>query len=324
MEAENNTSKWVALFGDFEASSDEVRFRGKRVPKASADQPQAAEVGDRSSVGLVLSNQTIADGDVSASIMFESVTPDTICEIAVPYDVNARHILAAGLGGESFAMFAIREFGSARAPNEWWDHRAAGERSALQPNRTYDIDVQFRGALVSLRIDGVLVGMTEVTAPVGRSRQVGIFCKGDHLITIRNFRTTSTKPKAFIVMQFGEQFDDVYNHVVKEICRDYDVKTLRADEVSGPGLIIADIVREISTAQLIIADITPTNANVYFEVGYALALGKPTILLARKGTPLPFDVAGFRVLFYEDSIGGKARMEENLRRHLEALLGLSA
>ena len=90
--------------------------------------------------------------------------------------------------------------------------------------------------------------------------------------------------------------------------------------VAGPGLIIADIIREIASAQLVIADITPTNPNVYFEVGYALALNKPTILLAKKGTPLPFDVAGFRVLFYEDSIGGKGKLEDGLRRHLSAIL----
>ena len=63
------------------------------------------------------------------------------------------------------------------------------------------------------------------------------------------------------------------------------MNVLRADEVSGPGLVIGDIVRELSTSQLVIADITPINANVYFEVGYALALGKPTILLAQKDTP---------------------------------------
>jgi hypothetical protein len=65
----------------------------------------------------------------------------------------------------------------------------------------------------------------------------------------------------------------------------------------------------------------PNNPNVYFEVGYALVMKKPTILLARKGTSLPFDVAGFRVLFYEDSIGGKGKLEEGLRRHLAAILG---
>ena len=121
-------------------------------------------------------------------------------------------------------------------------------------------------------------------------------------------------------MQFGPEFDDVYQDVVKEVCKSYEVNVLRADEVSGPGLIIGDIVRELSVSQLVIADITPTNANVYFEVGYALALAKPTILLAKKGTPLPFDVAGFRTLFYEDTIGGKKKLEDGLRKHLDAIL----
>jgi hypothetical protein len=121
-------------------------------------------------------------------------------------------------------------------------------------------------------------------------------------------------------MQFGPDFDDVYQDVIKEVLKDYEANVLRADELSGPGFIISDIVREITEAQLVIADITPTNANVYFEVGYALALEKPTILLAKKGTSLPFDVAGFRVLFYEDTIGGKGRLEDGLRRHLDAIL----
>ena len=121
-------------------------------------------------------------------------------------------------------------------------------------------------------------------------------------------------------MQFGGAYDEIYLDVVKEVCKSYEVNTFRADEVAGPGLIIGDIIRELSSSQLIIADITPINANVYFEVGYALALSKPTILLAQKGTALPFDVAGFRTLFYEDTIGGKKRLEEGLRRHIDAIL----
>jgi len=43
---------------------------------------------------------------------------------------------------------------------------------------------------------------------------------------------------AFVVMQFGAEYDDVYNDVVKEVCKTFEVNVLRADEVSGPGLII--------------------------------------------------------------------------------------
>jgi len=144
---------------------------------------------------------------------------------------------------------------------------------------------------------------------------------GSDKIVIRHFAVNAQKPKAFVVMQFGQQYDDVYRDVVRGVCDAYEVNSLRADDVAGPGLIIADVIREIASSQLIIADITPNNPNVYFEVGYALAMKKPTILLARKGISLPFDVAGFRVLFYEDSIGGKGKLEEGLRRHLAAILG---
>ena len=82
---------------------------------------------------------------------------------------------------------------------------------------------------------------------------------------------------------------------------------------------------------MIIADISTLppndeiNANVFFEVGYAHALSKPVILLARKGTPLPFDVRSFRVLFYEDSIGGKARLDDSLKRYVnEVLFGVGS
>jgi nucleoside 2-deoxyribosyltransferase len=61
-----------------------------------------------------------------------------------------------------------------------------------------------------------------------------------------------------------------------------DYTPYRADQVYGPGSIIEDVIRGIETAQIVIAEITPTNENVFYEVGYAHALKKPTILLANK------------------------------------------
>jgi hypothetical protein len=50
------------------------------------------------------------------------------------------------------------------------------------------------------------------------------------------------------------------------------------------------------------------------------ALGKPTILLAERGKQLPFDISGYRVLFYENTIGGKKQVEDGLKKHLAAIL----
>jgi hypothetical protein len=312
---------WVPLLGEFEVNGKLIHFKGKRVPLAATGQGPPGAPKDQASVGLLLSSQTLADGDLAADVEFEKVTPETVCELAVAYDANGRQVVTAGLGSPTWGMFGIREFGGPRTSGQgWWDYRSGGDRATLRPGTSYHIEARFRGAMVTLAIDRVAVADAEVSSPVGRPRQVGLLCKADHLITIRNFTVAASKPKAFVVMQFSTEYEDLYKHVVKEICKDYEVKVLRADEVSGPGLVIGDIVREISGSQLIIADITPVNANVYFEVGYAMALGKPTILLAKKDTKLPFDVAGFRVLFYEDTIGGKNRLEDGLRRHLTAIL----
>lgn len=316
----NATVRWVPSLGEFEISESEMLFRGKMVPTTSDTTPAEGEPEQRAGVGLALSNLSLADGFAEADVRFEEITPDSICELAVAYDSNAKHVVTAGLGGEPWAMFGIREFGGTR--QGWWDHRMGGDRSNLKAGHPYHVRATFRGATVTLSIEGVNVGSAEVTSPSGRARHVGIFCRGAHGITVSNFKVRGDKPRAFVVMQFSSEYNDVYQDVIREVCKDYEVNVVRADEVNGPGLIIADVVREIGTSQLVIADITPTNPNVYFEVGYAFALRKPTILLARKDTRLPFDVAGFRVLFYEDSIGGKKRLEDGLRRHLDAILSI--
>lgn len=314
---------WIPIFGEFDFSrKTNIQFKGKRILLPAPGKPPGVDDKEQPSLGLLLSSHTIFDGTLTANVEFEKVTPETSCELVVSFNTNPPHFLAAGLGGEPFALFSIREFGGPRTkgPN-WWDYIAAGDRSALHPGESYHLEARFYGATVNLLINGVSVGTFEVTSPIGKSRQVGLLCKADHLINVRGFNVSSNKPKAFIVMQIGSEYEDVFKDVVKEVCKDYEVNPLRADEVAGPGLIIADIAREISTSQLVIADITPMNPNVYFEVGYSIALNKPLILLAKKGTKLPFDVAGFRVLFYEDTIGGKKYLEEGLRKHLDTILG---
>lgn len=71
---------------------------------------------------------------------------------------------------------------------------------------------------------------------------------------------------------------------------------------------------------VVIADITPDNPTVFYEVGYAHGIKKPTILLSeRRREALPFDVSGFRTLFYDNTIGGKGEVETRLTKHLQSM-----
>ncbi len=100
-------------------------------------------------------------------------------------------------------------------------------------------------------------------------------------------------------------------------------KIARIDAIAGPGIIVDDIQRQISEANAIVAEISSRNPDVFYELGYAHALAKPAVLLARRegSSEMPFDIRGYRAIFYDDTMGGKKTVERNLEQHLKAVLG---
>jgi len=322
--------RWIPLFGDFDIQKGAIRFNGRLIESqadsASMEPAQAATTVP--TVGLALCDQHLTDGTVAATVEFDELGPNTGCEVVVDYDVETRGFITAGITGFEFGMFSIREWypgaGGSHAQADqprWIPYSVVGDRANLRARTRYDLKVTLYGSRLTLEVDGVAVAAGTLRQTRSGRRQTGVWLLSGGRVTVRDFRVDSEKPRAFVVMQFSPPYNDVYSEVIKSVSGRFTLETIRADELYGPGLIVGDVVDQIARAQLIIADITPINANVYFEVGYALALGKPLILLAKKGTQLPFDVSGFRVLFYEDSIAGKGRIEEGLSRHLLAVLG---
>ena len=147
----------------------------------------------------------------------------------------------------------------------------------------------------------------------------GIYVCNNSDTKIENVTIEEKKPSIFAIMKFEKDFDDLYKDVLIPVCDSFDYHPVRADECFTSSMIIQDIIREISEASIIIADITMDNPNVFYELGYAHALNKPTILLADadKRQHLPFDVSGYRTIFYSNSIAGKKEIEKNLRKYIE-------
>ena len=124
-------------------------------------------------------------------------------------------------------------------------------------------------------------------------------------------------------MQFQTpEYEALFRDVIAPICRAEGIYPYRADSTYLPGLIIEDIKKQIAESHVIIAEITPLNPNVYYEVGYADALRKPVILISdRKEGLKPFDVRAYRTIFYNNSIGGKSQIENDLRTYLRGIMG---
>lgn len=67
----------------------------------------------------------------------------------------------------------------------------------------------------------------------------------------------------------------------------------------GAGLIHAHIIEAVNGADLVIADFSRLNPNVFFEAGVRTSVNKPLLVIAEKGTDLPFDLAGINTWFYD-------------------------
>lgn len=113
---------------------------------------------------------------------------------------------------------------------------------------------------------------------------------------------TSPKFFCFVLMPFDTSFDDIYNYGIKESCKEVEAYCERVDEQIFRETILDRIYNQISKADLVIADMTGRNSNVFYEVGYAHALDKPTILLTNKSDDIPFDLKHYPHIIYDGKI----------------------
>lgn len=305
------------LAGEFSFPLDNnIKFHGRTITYPDANNPSVMH-DDGADTGVLLADELISSGIISAKIVFDEVTDKTQAGVIIWSEPSTQEIIVAILSRQPWPspMFMIRRFDG----KTWHDLPGySGDGSILRKGHQYELQVQIKGSTATMVVDGVQVVRANIPAGL-RQSSAGVYCFSRNEVEITDFKVEPERPKAFVVMQFTQPFNELWRSVVEPICRHKGIDAKRADDDYGPGMIIADVVARIRESAVVIAEITPTNANVYYEVGYAHALGKPTILIAEKGTKLPFDISGFRVLMYENSIDGKAKFEEGLVKHLEAV-----
>jgi hypothetical protein len=124
--------------------------------------------------------------------------------------------------------------------------------------------------------------------------------------------------QVFVGMQF-RGMDDIYE-VIKTACQENNLTTKRVDEMANSNNIIGDIVKLIEESEFIILDLTHSNPNVYYELGYTDGVGnepKEILLLAQDATELHFDVRHRRVLFYKDAYALQELLKIKLPQFIE-------
>lgn len=110
----------------------------------------------------------------------------------------------------------------------------------------------------------------------------------------------------------------MYADVIRPAAKGSAWEVTRIDEVPAVGAISQQYLREIVLADLVLAEISQPNANVFYELGvrHAVASGG-TVLLATAGTSIPFDLKDQRVIFYSLDAEGVSRAIADIRRSLQ-------
>lgn len=123
------------------------------------------------------------------------------------------------------------------------------------------------------------------------------------------------RKKCFVISPIGDEksptrdvADKVLRHLVKKaLGPDYEVE--RADADANPGEITPRIISSILEADLIVADLSGANPNVFYEVAIAHGFRKPTVHIQKADEALPFDIKDVRTVRY--NINDPDELEKN-------------
>lgn len=126
------------------------------------------------------------------------------------------------------------------------------------------------------------------------------------------------KTYVFTLLPFQEKFFSIYEDVIKPVAKELDCITKHAAEINNVDIIVNTIYTEIAKSDFLIADASERNPNVFYEIGYAHALGKKVIILTQDPKDIPFDIRGLRYIEYDPN--SRNLLSEKLRNFIKETL----
>jgi hypothetical protein len=109
--------------------------------------------------------------------------------------------------------------------------------------------------------------------------------------------------QCFVISPIGDsgseirkRADQVLRHVIEPASKHCGYDAIRADGISEPGIITAQVIQHILDDPIVIADLTGANPNVFYELAIRHAIRRPLVQIIQKGEKIPFDVAGMRTI----------------------------
>lgn len=135
----------------------------------------------------------------------------------------------------------------------------------------------------------------------------------------------------FVIMPIGDQvvggvkvtaaeLKRRYDDLIKEalVAADPHLEIVRADEVAIPGTITSDVLTRLMHSDVVVADVTFPNPNVFYELGVRHACRVGTIIIKdRAVSGTPFDIAHQRHIPYDNTPTGLKDLSKQFRQYFD-------
>ena len=117
----------------------------------------------------------------------------------------------------------------------------------------------------------------------------------------------SDKKQCFVIAPIGKDDSDIrkrsdqtLRHIIVPAATMCGyAEPIRADQISKPGIITAQIIERLVDDPLVIADLTNHNPNVFYELAIRHAVRKPVIQIIAANETIPFDVGAVRTILVD-------------------------
>jgi len=134
----------------------------------------------------------------------------------------------------------------------------------------------------------------------------------------------NNKKKCFVIMPFSstkscteQKWTEIFGYIVKPSVEESGFGYECERSVAERENIIKGILEALNKANVVIADLTDNNPNVFYELGVRHTLANRTILIAQGEKHIPFDLRPYPVAFYGESPAKIAEFKKDIKKKLE-------
>lgn len=132
--------------------------------------------------------------------------------------------------------------------------------------------------------------------------------------------------ECFVICPIGEVDSDTrrhsdltFNYIIKPVVEEFGYSPNRADMVKESGMITTQIIDKIIKSPLVIADLTDSNPNVFYELAIRHVVKKPYIQMIKSNQQIPFDISGMRTILFDVDLEQAESAKKELREHIESI-----